>query len=199
MTLIQVFFPILLLTFLFTDLSFAQTETLAGRTRGGGGFGGPFMEVGRITGNVGTSVGGGGAGIFGDVFFGGFGFGASYGDAIVGGRRNRVTMGAGGFWMGYTPQIRKLVHPYTSLKIGWGGVHVQPPNATSGDEKYSDRITLLQPELGMEVNITRWFRLAISGGYRFISGVNSLPGGLSNNDFRSLTGNLTFRFGGFPG
>jgi hypothetical protein len=186
------------LSLLLSGQALAQTETLAGRAGGGGGFGGPIMEIGSLTGNEGVTVGGGGGAIFGNVFIGGFGQGAGYGETVVDGLRNDVSMGVGGLWLGYTPRMHKLIHPYSSLKIGWGGVHVQRPNAGPNDEKFSDRITLIQPELGVEVNVTLWLRIVLSGGYRYVHGVDRLPGGLSSEDFRSFTGNLTFRFGGFP-
>jgi hypothetical protein len=177
----------------------AQTETLAGLSKkGGGGFGGPIMEISNITGVNGVTVGGGGAAIIGEFFFGGFGQGTGEGEAVFNNELYDVTLGVGGFWLGYTPRSHKLLHPYSSLKIGWGGVNMDLENDNDNREDFNSSITLIQPEVGLELNITRWFRLAMTGGYRYVSGINNLPGDLSNEDFRSFIGNLTFRFGGFP-
>lgn len=194
------YFGLLLILMGFTFAAAAQTETLSGLSKkGGGGFGGPILEMSNITGVTGVTVGGGGAAIIGEFFFGGFGQGSGDGEAVFNNERYDVSLGVGGFWLGYTPRSHKLIHPYTSLKIGWGGVNMdlEEDDDNSRDD-FNSRITLIQPELGLELNITRWFRLAMTGGYRYVSGVNNLPGDLSNQDFRSVIGNLTFRFGGFP-
>jgi len=54
----------------------------------------------------------------------------------------------------------------------------------------------LTPEAGVEVNVTNFFKLGLTGGYRWVNGINQLPG-LENNDFSSPVGTITFRFGGF--
>jgi hypothetical protein len=193
------FTGIFLLTFVSIYSGQAQTETLSGLSKkGSGGFGSPIVEVSNITGVTGLSVGGGGAAIIGEFFFGGFGQGTGDGEAIFNNERYDVSLGVGGLWLGYTPRSHKLIHPYSSLKIGWGGVDMDLEEDNDNRDGFSDRITLIQPELGLELNITRWFRLAMTGGYRYVSGINKLPADLSNEDFRSFVGNLTFRFGGFP-
>jgi hypothetical protein len=175
----------------------AQTETLAGE-KGGGGFGGPFMELSRMTGVTGATVGGGGGAIFGSIFFGGFGQAAGFGAVTLDDVAHDVSMGIGGLWLGYTYRQHKLVHPFASLKFGWGGIHIRPEDKQAGDRTYSKSVTALYPEAGLEVNLTRWFRLALTGGYRMVHGVRNLPGQLDAGDFNSFTGSLTFRFGGFP-
>ena len=52
------------------------------------------------------------------------------------------------------------------------------------------------PELGIEFNITQWFRIAATGGYRWVNGIEDIPT-LGNEDFSSPTGTITFSFGGF--
>lgn len=177
----------------------AQTETLAGLSKkGSGGFGGPIMEISNITGVTGVTVGGGGGAIIGEFFFGGFGQGTGHGQAVFNEERYNISMGVGGFWLGYTPRSHKLVHPYGGFKIGWGGVHMKLNEEGDNRDSFSDRISIIQPEVGLELNVTRWFRIALTGGYRYISGIKNLPAGLNNADFSSLTGNFTFRFGGYP-
>lgn len=183
---------------LMSTIAMAQTETLAGQS-GGGGFGGPIMELSRMTGMTGVSVGGGGAAIFGNVFFGGFGQASGFGSVALGDEPYDVSMGIGGLWLGYTHRQQKLIHPFASLKFGWGGIHIRAEEDPDKDlPTYNRRLTVLQPEVGAELNMTRWFRLALTAGYRMTHGVRTLPGGLGPSDFNSFTGGLVFRFGGFP-
>ena len=46
----------------------------------------------------------------------------------------------------------------------------------------------VSPEVGLEMNLTRWLRIAGAAGYRWVEGVNSA--GLSNEDFTGWTGTL---------
>ena len=39
--------------------------------------------------------------------------------------------------------------------------------------------------------------MTFAGGYRWVNGVTNLPGGLTNDDFNSPVGIITFRIGGF--
>jgi hypothetical protein len=113
-------------------IALAQTETQAGE-KGGGGFGGPIMELSRMTGVTGASVGGGGGAVFGNIFFGGFAQAAGFGAVQLDDVEHDVTLGVGGLWVGYTYRPHKLVHPFASLKFGWGGIHVRPEDKQSGD------------------------------------------------------------------
>lgn len=48
----------------------------------------------------------------------------------------------------------------------------------------------------MELNITQWFRVAGTVGYRYVDGVSENRG-YASDEFNGLLGNLTFRFGWF--
>ena len=169
----------------------AQQETLLGNVNSIGAFGGPMIEIGSINGEVGADVGGGGALIFDDLFIGGYGLGTSYPEISLGGEIYQVRYKQGGFWLGYVTEPNNLVHSYVSLRMGWGRAQLRQNNET----EYSDRLFAMTPELGVEINLTRFLKLGISGGYRWISGVN-LPR-LDSSDFSSPVGLLTFRFGSF--
>jgi hypothetical protein len=62
------------------------------------------------------------------------------------------------------------------------------------------------PELGFELNITRFFRIAATAGYRIVAGISevnftdaqgNLIEKINNSDFSSPMGALTFKFGWF--
>ena len=57
----------------------------------------------------------------------------------------------------------------------------------------SDRLLVIQPSVGAEVNIARWFRLGLDAGYRFYSGVNL--NGISNSDLAGPTLGIRMKFG----
>lgn len=180
--------------------AYAQHETLFDDFSSFGAFGGPIVEIGSINGEVGADVGGGGALILDDLFIGGYGMGTSYPEITIEQEIDGevqdviydIRLKHGGLWFGYTPRQAKVWHPYGSLKVGWGKSSLLHDRL----DIPSDRIFVLTPEIGMEVNLTRFFKLGITAGYRWVNGVNRLPN-LDDGDFSSPTGALTFRFGGF--
>ena len=183
----------------FIALSFqlsAQHQTLLQNLDVIGAFGGPFVEIGSINGQVGADVGGGGALILNNFFIGGYGQGTDYPEFEItdgedAGKYN-INLGHGGFWLGYSPWNDKLFHLYTSARLGWGRARLRQDK----DTFFSDRVFVATPEVGFEVNITQFMKIGFTGGYRFVTGVDSLPG-LQPEDFNSPVGSITFRFGGF--
>jgi hypothetical protein len=170
----------------------AQHETLFSEFDIMGAFGGPILEIGRINGEIGADVGGGGALIVNNFFLGGYGMGTDYAQMTLQNQNYNIRFKHGGLWLGYTYRDYKLAHLYSSVKIGWGNAQLR----RSGETDFSNRIFVMTPEVGLELNLTSWFKLAFSGGYRWVNGVNTLPS-LNNSDFSSPVGILTFRFGGF--
>lgn len=175
----------------------AQHETLFSNINNVGAFGGPLVEISSINGQVGADVGGGGALILNSFFIGGYGMGTNFPEATlnIDGQelKYEIDSGHGGLWFGYTPNTRKIIHPYGSLKIGWGKTELKGPDDTPD---FSERTFVMIPEAGVEVNVTDFFRIAVTGGYRWVNGINDLQG-LENEDFSSALGAITFRFGGF--
>lgn len=170
----------------------AQQETLFDDLNIIGAFGGPLVEIGNIVGETTGMVGGGGALILNNAFIGGYGLGTNAPDYSVDSTNYNIRFRHGGFWLGYTYKSHKLLHLYSSARIGWGKVRLRQDD----DTVFSDRVFVLTPELGVELNLTRFFRLGITGGYRWVSGVNRISGA-GGEDFSSPIGALTFRFGGF--
>lgn len=174
----------------------AQNETLFNNLDVTGAFGSVLIETGTIVGEVGADVGGGGALVMSPIFLGGYGMGTEYPVyEILDGEAKGVydvKFGHGGIWLGIAPQSQKLIHVYGSAKIGWGKARLRQDK----ENIYSDRVFVLTPEIGFEVNLTEWLKLGFTGGYRWVNGVTRLPT-LDNEDFSSPVGILTFRIGGF--
>lgn len=185
----------ILLSFMaFVSFGQDKQETLFGNINHIGGFGGPMIEVSSINGETVADVGGGGALILDNFFFGGYGMGTDAPNITIGLETFDIEFGHGGLWFGFVAPPNKLAHVYSSFKLGWGETNLLDGD---GDKVFSDNVLVLTPEVGVELNITSWFRLAFSGGYRFVDGSNNLPAGLNDDSFSSPFGALTFRFGGF--
>ena len=159
-----------------------------------GGFGSPFIEIGSINGEVGGYVGGGGALVMRGFFLGGYGIGTTFPEIRIDEVRYDIRLKHSGIWLGYAINQDKLLHPYTSMRIGWGKAQL----LRSKEADFSDRIFALTPELGLEVNAFHFLKVAFTGAYRWVNGADRLPG-LESSDFSSFMGVITFRIGGFGG
>ena len=104
-------------------------------------------------------------------------------------------MGHGGLWLGFTVPSRKVVHFYGSSRLGWGALDINFANSRFDD---LDNVFVITPEVGIEVNLTRWFRLAGTFGYRIVEGADESLG-YSDDDFSGTFTGITLRFGGFGG
>ncbi len=172
-------------------LSAQRTETLFGRN--GLGFSGiwgawstnySFYESGE-QGNTAYINGGYGGLEFGNRVFVGWG-GYDMNDFVD------LDNGVQNFKLKYNgpmlyiaPFAEKVVHPRLGALVGNGRVRLS--NGTS------DRVLVIQPSVGMEINVLSWFRLGLEGGYRFISNDN-LPD-LDSGDISSPFAQLDLRFG----
>ena len=85
----------------------------------------------------------------------------------------------------YTPLARSVLHPKFGLQTGFGRVNV------TGQAE--DRIAILQPFVGGEVNILRWFRLGVDLGYRFA--LNTASGGPGDGFVSGVYGQANLKFG----
>jgi len=173
----------------------AQHETLFNNARVVGGFGAPIVEMG-LNNDMTTSVGGGGALVIDNFFFGGYGMGSvDFEKLIETEELEQIELGHGGFWLGYTLAPHNLFHLYTSARIGWGGVGIDVEDEPRYDD--IDKVFVLTPEAGVELNLASWFRVAGTVGYRYVTGVNEKLGYYDEDDFNGAMVNLTFRFGWF--
>lgn len=187
-------FTFSLLALLMTVALSAQHETLFNHARVVGAFGAPITEYG-LRNSIGTSAGGGGALVINSFFFGAYGMGSvDFNQLFNDGEVEVLDIGHGGFWLGGTFQPYRLLHAYGSARIGWGGINID----INDNIRYRDldKIFVATPEIGLELNVATWFRLAGTVGYRYVSGVND-NNGLRNADFSGATAAVTMRFGWF--
>ena len=184
---------------LFSTALLAQEEQVVfSKASVYGGFGGPLIELTSMNGQTGVMGGGGGGVIVNDFFFGGFGQGGNFAEHVIDNRRYPINFGYGGLWVGYVTPTHKAIHFFSSIKIAGGGISISENRDNNNNSLYEEAVFVAQPEAGVEVNLWKWFRVALTGDYRIVCGIkgNEL-GGLHNSDFNALGMTLTLRFGKF--
>ena len=188
------------------------------------GFGGPIVEFSGVDGKFATSVGGGGAMIVNNLFFGGYGMGLatihykdiiSY-DPITSKFENysntQINFGHGGFWIGGILKPTEAIHFAFSAKIGWGGISLmdQMNYQSYYQPTVIDNVFVFTPQAEVELNLIRWFKINFGVGYRLVSGTdltyNAYTSDLQyigqqkyfeNSEFNSFSGSISLLFGGF--
>jgi len=87
--------------------------------------------------------------------------------------------------LGYNIASYKAIHPIVRMDIGSGKARL--------DGYGDDQVFVIQPAAGIEVNVFRWLRLGLEGGYRFVNDVSLGP--LTVQDLSAPFGQLSLKFG----
>jgi len=180
---------------LATGLLNAQTETLFGGTNRIGGFGGPNFQFATFNSDFAYySGGGGGIIVNGQFFIGGFGMSLQSDHLVTIDQEDyTVDFGYGGLWLGYVHNANKLVHYTISLPIGGGGIGFE--QVDSDEFIPDDDVLVMNPNLGIELNLTSWMKLNASAGYQFVRGQNTTY--ISSEALNTPTINIGLKFGYF--
>lgn len=186
---------------LMTATLFAQKdETIFSDVSRTGAWGGPIFEYSNLDEDVQTTGGGGGALVLNDFYLGGYGMGKVEFSKIFQSddRKDNLNFKHGGFWVGYTPLQGKVIHPYASVRLGWGKARFDSYDLKDNEKLTSlkDNIFVTTPEVGLEVNVFSFFRIAATASYRWVNGIDDLPN-YNDDDLSSFGVGLTLRFGGF--
>lgn len=141
------------------------------------GFGGLITEFAKLNGQHTTWIGGGAGVILNNVHLGGYGLGLSS-DVFrqVDGQDLRLSFGHGGFWTRVDILSNQLIHFALDVKTGWGSINFVQPN---GQRVFNNQVFVFIPSLGFNLNITRFFKLGVTAGYRLVEGIRQ-------NEFSSL-------------
>lgn len=158
-----------------------------------GGFAGPFMSFTMANDEFAHMMGGGGCVLLNDFFIGGYGIGITNNIPYASNADTKINFGHGGFWMGYNFMSNRLIHPVFDLKTGWGSI--KEKTEYDGDLDEGDRIFVLTPTIGVELNVTRFFRIGVGANYQAVFLVDD-PN-FSENDFSTPGAFLSFKFGAF--
>jgi len=105
------------------------------------------------------------------------------GESLEDGRRAEID--GNDLLLGYTFQSNRSIHPAVYMKGGRGSLDITGEN--------DDRVTVYEPSIGLEVNVFRFMRIGLEGGYRFVTDVQT-PG-FSDKDFSSPVVGLRLKFG----
>ena len=181
---IRIFTLITIITFCFLDLSAQREETVFnhnGSLRFTGIWGGSTNALVDFNNDINLNSGGFFAFEINNDFLIGW---SGYKSDLTEDGQN-IEIKGNDLFLGYTFNSGNVIHPLIYLQTGSGRLEVE--------DLGSDRVFVAQPTLGAEINIARFFRLGIDGGYRFLSG-NDLPG-FDSDDLNGPVLNLRLKFG----
>jgi hypothetical protein len=172
---------------LMASTAFGQKdETLFSKLKLTGAWGGTAFNFAQVGEGYTTLQGGYGGLEFGKNFFVGYGGLASIGDFDINdGSNDRYRLDYSGLILGYSPKSYKTIHLQTSVLLGGGNVR----NIGTAN---SDDFLAIQPYLGVELNIVRWMRIGIGGGYRAVFADDNIA---SSANLSNAFAEVKFKFG----
>jgi len=174
-----------------------------------GGYGAPEVKFTNVDNKFGVLVGGRGAWIINSTFaIGGscYGLVTSHSIPDYFTRNDTVAYlrtGYGGLYLSYINSSDELVHFTINTLIGAGGATY----SSSISDLFNDNkrqhtniyettaYFIFEPNLGMEINFFKVFRIELTAGYRFISGLELSK--TKNSDLSGFSGGIAFKFGSF--
>ena len=109
---------------------------------------------------------------------------------------NNLTVAHGGAWVGYTYRTQDILHLYSSIRFGAGKAILHHPAADQEIGSIDDHITHIQPEIGIEMNLTNFLRIGGSLSYSFYDSLGKIPDytNESLSGFRTMIGLRIGRF-----
>ncbi len=181
------------------------------------GFGGFSSNLGTARGKAAYYGGGGGAALINYKFFvGGFGLRLSNENTFDEIRLEpngtlisnlSFSYGLVGLWMGYSFNHQNPIHLAASIKSGIGAITVFPKDFEHvGRNVHEDLIYGILPEIMLEINMLRWWRIQITAGYLSTFGIDNKMFYDVNNveakyfkssDFSTPMIGISMIFGGF--
>lgn len=161
------------------------------------GMGGPFMQFTSVAGEFGHMMGGGGAVLLNNFYFGGYGLGLTNAipDYVNDNPSDRLTLGHGGFWIGYSLFGQKPIHVSFSSLIGWGEFGIMQYEGYYPFIR--DKIFVVAPTAEVELNLTRYLRIGGGISYNLYTMMDESMHGYRSSDISAPAGFLSFKFGWF--
>ena len=181
-------------------------KTLMGDNNALGGYGALMMQYTHIDDRDAFIFGARGAVLMGHTIALGIGGSGFFNDVKYNsdlGTDISLAGGYGGFFFEPILFPRMPVHIAFPVLIGAGGVAVMSGNDDNWSNDFkseaSDAFMVIEPGIEVELNITRFFRFAVGGYYRYTSDVDiqdpeyNVPAGI----LRGFSGGVTFKFARF--
>ena len=178
---------ILLFCFVLTYNANAQTETIFGYRglRLTGAWGMTTVNLSAYDNDFYLYRGGAGGVEFNRSLLVGWGRQELREDVPIEGTTDDFTLRYDGLYLGFSPNSRRAIHPMVNFLVGGGRVRI--------NDNVSDRVLVLQPGAGLEINVLKWFRIGLEAGYRFVG--NDDLADLDSEDLSSPYGQINFKFG----
>jgi hypothetical protein len=98
---------------------------------------------------------------FGRTIFLGYAWGKLRDDIALPGGTSSFRLRQKNVVLSVMPNAYQVIHPVLSFQAGSGRVTL-----SDGED---DRVFILQPSAGMELNVFKWFHVGVEGGYRFVT------------------------------
>ncbi len=142
-------------------------------------------------------IGGEGAAIFRNFYFGGFGHSGSIGNYTypLSSTAYNLQRRSGGLMVGGISNGDQFLAVYTDLKLSWDRYEANAESANLGLPIINYRGFAFVPSAGVALRPISWMQLRLSAGYRY-SGVID-DGGLENAPYSGANLNFQLTFGGF--
>ena len=171
--------------------TFAQREeTIIGESGFGftGAWGGWTANIGQFDKQNSTYSGGMWALEFGKRFYIG-GTHNSLGYQPITNSTKTFTFNSNNLLLGYSIKSYRAVHPIISLAAGTSTLKLR----TDASNQAEDKIIILHPAVGAELNLMRWCHVDAQVGYRAVMDTDFA--GFSDKDFSGFYGQLNLKFG----
>ncbi len=209
----------------YGDSNKSEMSTLFGGTGKleHGGYGGPAIKVGNIEGATAVMLGAKGGWVINHTFtlgIAGYGLVNAPTEKYINVENEEVEaairFGYGGFFLEYIHNPNNIVHFTGTLMLGWGGMGFDEggdlysaswnENNQGDNDKYDHdpwvAFFIVEPSVGVELNITSFFKLGAEASYRFSNQMGSGNNFQGNNvieDYKvdGFSGSIVFKFGVF--
>jgi hypothetical protein len=158
------------------DAGFNLSGAWGGWTYNGGQFGNDFKTYG----------GGMWALEFGKKFYIGSQHYRINNQLLNGSTTNSFSLRSDNLLLGYTPMSYRPVHPIISVAFGSGRLN-------ASNEAFEDRVFVIHPMAGVELNLVRWCHIDAQVGYRVVGDTDFTK--YAAKDFSGFFGQINLKFG----
>lgn len=187
------------------EIPFKETKTLLGNGTKVRGFGSLDIRMTEFKDELGTLLGAHGGIILNNHFvigLGGYGLTSNF---MFEDDENfedyYIYGGYGGLILGGIFSPKEVVHIYTPVLIGAGGMEVRDHNLLHNFHippfgfAENSAFFVVEPGLEVEINVTRFFKIGVGASYRFIRESDLTL--VSNDDLSGFSGGFSLKFGKF--
>jgi len=159
-----------------------------------GGFGGISINV---TSHGKLFVSGEGAAIISNYYFGGFGYGANFGDFHSSNSdiMYEINQAEGGFLIGAISNSDHIFALFSELRFGFGEVVAKSQIDTNIFEIYDDNTFSITPKIGLIVSPLSYVQLRAFAGYQWFNDVDL--NGINEGDLNGFRWGFSVYFGYF--